>query len=298
MHPFPIPVVALVLHFRTVPATAACLASLRKQGAGAALLVDNSEDGGRSLASMQTLLEAMRTGDFRVDTLEPGQNLGFSAGVNAGLAEIRRRHGAVRVLLLNSDAELADGALPLLESALDRGADLVAPEIVEPDGRRRRGMHYHRLTGVLTEFPLPGSIFHLSGCCLLLSEAMAASALLDERFFFYGEDAYLGWRLRQRGAEVRLVSAARVLHAGSQSSRRGSLFYEYHMARAHLELARALALGPVDMWWLLVGRAVILPARALLRSARQRSPVPLRALSMALADFRAGRIRRLTPPAS
>ena len=290
------PTAALVLHFRTAASTATCLYSLQAQGLDCALLVDNSEDGGCSLRELDPDLEMLRDRGMRVEVLEPGRNLGFSVGVNRGLAAIRERFGAMRVLLINSDAQLMPNAMPPLHAAIDEGAAIVSPLLESPDGSLKSVAYYHRFSGLLFSRPLLGAFPHLSGCCLLLSDVMAQDDLLDERFFFYGEDAYLGWALAKKGDRAFVVESSRAMHTGSGSSRRGSLFYEYHMARAHLELANALSWGSMDRVGLLLGRSLMLPVRAMWRSFRQCSLAPIRGLALALYDFRLGHIRELTPP--
>lgn len=290
--------VALVLHFRTVASTAGCIESLQAQGLGRLQLVDNSEDGGSSLARLQPHLERARSKGMQVQVLQPGRNLGFSGGVNRGLADIREQFGRVRVLLINSDAQLMPGSLAPMHAEIDAGVGVVAPLLYSPTGEAKSVKYYHRVTGLLFDRPWPGSFPHLSGCCLLLSERIVAQDLLNERFFFYGEDAYLGWKLTHAGVSAHVVPVAGALHFGSGSSRRGSLFYEYHMARAHLELASELAKSRTDRRLLLCGRCVTLPLRALWRSARQRSLVPIKGLIIAVQDFISGTIQTMTPPAS
>jgi len=100
------PTVGLILHFRHHAHTAACLASLLADGVGRAVLVDNSEDDGVSLALLRPALAELAAQGLDIALCEPGRNLGFSAGVNRGLAEIRKRFGEVCVLLINNDARL------------------------------------------------------------------------------------------------------------------------------------------------------------------------------------------------
>lgn len=290
--------VALVLHFRTAASTAACLASVQLQGIHHLLLVDNSEDSGRSLEELEVSLRELREKGMQIVILKPSHNLGFSAGVNCGLSAIGDEFGPVRVLLINSDAQLLPGSLDMLQGGLDTGAAIAAPSLQAADGSLARSSYYHRLSGLLSARNLPGTFPYVSGCCLLLSAAIAQSGLLDERFFFYGEDVHLSWRLRRENVAVHVLRDARVLHMGSGSSRRGSLFYEYHMVRSHLELARALAESRLDLAGLLLGRCLILPIRAVWRACRQVSPAPTRGLLMAIHDFAYRRTRALTPPAS
>lgn len=289
---------ALVLHFRTVTATTDCLASLVADGIRAVVLVDNSADGGRSLDRLFDAIEPLLSAGLALRVERPMRNLGFAAGVNLGLSSIRRHFGPSPVLLINSDATLEHGATPRLVDAIMSGAELATPVLLSPTGERSGVAYYHRVSGLILRKPVPGAIRHLSGCCLLISAKLASADLFNEAFFFYGEDAFLGWRMHRDGIEGVVVKEARVMHAGSGSSRKGSMFYEYHMARAHLLLARQLSRRSWEYGFLLVGRAVFLPLRAIWRSVRQRSTVPCMALWLAAIDAALGRLRDLTPPAS
>ena len=54
-----------------------------------------------------------------------GRNLGFSGGINAGIAEARRR-GATHVLLVNSDVVVPPDCVGALERALASAAAGIA----------------------------------------------------------------------------------------------------------------------------------------------------------------------------
>jgi N-acetylglucosaminyl-diphospho-decaprenol L-rhamnosyltransferase len=140
---------------------------------------------------------------------------------------------------------------------------------------------YHRLFALVLRRPCLGAFPYLSGACLLVPMPLAMDGLFDPDFFMYGEDVELSWRMTLSG--VPLV-AADVLcdHAGSASARIGSLFYEYHVARGHLLLARKLARNQLECWLFLIGRAISLPLRATLRCLRLKSSIPWRALLLAL----------------
>lgn len=257
------------------------------------MIVDNSEDSGESL---QVLLKRIDARKIEVSVCEPGRNLGFAAGVNRGLAEIRLRHGRACVLIINSDARLQKNAHTKLREALQNQACLAAPRICIGKGKFIDSVHYHRASGLLLRGNWLGSHEYLSGCCMLLAPLLAAAPLFDEDFFFYGEDAELGWRLKHDHVSQRKVPEAIVEHDASTGSRNGSLFYEYHTVRAHWLLARKLASSRVEFASNLIGRALSLPLRAMLRSIRQRSKIPLTAGFMATIDLLRGDFRALTPP--
>jgi GT2 family glycosyltransferase len=272
--------IALVLHFRDAARTLRCLASLERERIPRVMLVDNSDDSGASLGSLLARV-AEFSPDLAIEVLEPGANLGFSAGVNRGLERIRELHGKACVLLLNNDAELRPGAHEALRDGVRSGLQLASAWMVGRDGSRLGWAYYQPFAAILSVREWPGAFRYQSACCMLLGPELAARPLLDERFFFYGEDIELGWRLSCAGVEHGVVDGAAVDHEGSAASKNGSLFYEYHMARAHLLLPRRLARHPAERWGMLLCRLVMLPLRAAVRSMRTSSLLPWKGLLLA-----------------
>lgn len=289
-------VTAVVLNFRTPEKTIACLYSLLDNAVDRIVLVENSEDQGASLVAMRVELEELRSRGASIEVIDEGRNLGFSAGVNRALARILEKGGG-DVLLLNSDARLATGAIPELVDAVRRGACIAAPMLTAGEGESRTPcLHYQRYLALLTDKTLWGSFAYLTGACMLLSRSIAKPGLFDEQFFFYGEDVMLGADMDRRGLVCMVAPGSRVVHEGTGSARNGSLFYEYHINRGHWLLAVKLAHGRIGLAAGLIGRAVVLPLRALVRSARLRNLNPARGLWMATCDTMRGRLRTLTPP--
>lgn len=291
-------IVALVLHFRDHARTLACLESLAADCIDRVLLIDNSEDGGSSLRLLLTSSAPLRREGMDLQVFEPGANLGFAKGVNIGLRLVRERFGAVYVLLLNNDAAVEQGTCSrLLSHSMESGGKaLVAPILVTPTGEFSSLAWYQPHLALFTRRPLGGSIPHLGGCCLLVAPDLAGSALLDEDFFFYGEDFELGARCSRNGIRL-IASDARVHHESSAGSKNGSIFYEYHMARAHMLIVGKLARNQWERIAMYAGRMLTLPLRAIVRGTRHRSFRPLHGLGMAACDVLLGRVRPLTPPA-
>lgn len=291
--------VALILHFRDEQRTATCLESLAADGVRRVVVVDNSEDSGRSLARLLDRVTSSHLAGLDMRVHGSGTNLGFAKGVNLGLRLVREQFGSVHVLLLNNDAALVPGACSLLlaESLVAGRTALVAPTLVTPIGDFSSLAYYQPYLAMITRRPLSGSLAHLGGCCLLIPPELAEPLLLDEDFFFYGEDFEFGARCIRNGIALIGADEAKVRHAMSAGSRNGSLFYEYHMARAHLVVVNKLAQHRSDRLWMWMGRLVALPVRATVRAIRHRSFRPLRGLAMAAFDVSHGRCRSLTPPA-
>ncbi|KAB0548049.1 glycosyltransferase family 2 protein [Pseudomonas argentinensis] len=289
------PITGLVLHFRTPEKTLVCLRSLQQEGIRKVIVVDNSEDGGQSIAAMQDDLDALHNAGFDTEVLNPGRNLGFAAGVNMGLAHIAASQ-ASHVLLINSDAQLTPCALSHMRRALQTAA-IVAPRIAQGNETHTSPFaYYDRLLGLITRKPYAMPLRHASGCCLLVRVDQAHAPLFDQDFFFYGEDVMLGFTTEQNQIAEQECPQASASHATSSSAKNGSLFYEYHINRSHWLLACKLARNRLELCAFITARCMTLPLRALIRSLRFRSLVAWKGLLMATFDVLCGRCRSLTPP--
>lgn len=289
------PIVGLVLHFRTPQKTLACLQSQQEEGIHRVVVVDNSEDGGQSMAAIQDQLATLRHLGLDTTALNPGRNLGFAGGVAHGLAYIAIGQPS-HVLLINSDARLTTKSLDRMRLAL-KTAPIVAPAIAQGNQTPTSPVaYYDRLLGLITRAPKVTPLRHASGCCLLIRHDQAQPSLFDQDFFFYGEDVMLGFQTHQHGIPVQECLQAVVLHATSSSSKNGSLFYEYHMNRAHWLLAKKLARNSLERYAFISARCITLPLRALIRSSRFRSLTAWQGLWMATIDVLRNRHRSLTPP--
>lgn len=267
-------IIGLTLNFRDAARTSRCIASLLDDGAEAVLVWDNSEDAGRSASE----LRQQWAGNDRIRIEQSPRNLGFAAGVNRGLEAVRQGWPHSWALLINNDAVLGPGSLQALSQALAAHPQAVlAFPTIDHRGRAFGAAYYHRVLALITSYPLPGSFPYASGCCQLIAPERYSGKLYDEDFFMYGEDVELSWRLGVN--RIVFVSAAKVMHEGSATSKLGTAFYETLLVESHLRLIDKLAQTRFDRRLLLLGRLVSLPARALMRTWRYRSLVPLRALA-------------------
>jgi len=267
-------VIGLTLNYRDATRTSRCLASLFNNGVQKVLVWDNSEDHGTSSEELRQLW----AGDLRVDIVVSPCNLGFAIGVNRGIEAILHHHSDAWVILINNDAVLRPGGLARLVEALQQNPQAVIayPRISHP-GRDIGTAYYQRFLALLSfDKPMPGSFPYPSGCVMLIAPERAEIPLFDEDFFMYGEDAMLGWRL---GAQrMAYVPEVLVDHEGSATSSLGSEFYETRVVAGHWILARKLARNPAELVLLTLGRTLSLTARAVVRSWRYRSALPMRAL--------------------
>lgn len=269
------PIIGLTLNFRDAKRTLRCVESLLINGAAHVVVWDNSDDDGLSAGQLAEKL----VGNGKVSLLVSPANLGFSAAVNRGISWIGSQFGDAWVALINNDAEFLPGALLILSSALMNSPEaILACSDIDNEGRRTSTVYYQRWSGILSAKKVVGSAPHASGCAMLIAPERIEQFLFDECFFMYGEDAELGWRMLRSGKKFVHVPQVLVFHEGSASSGVGSEFYETRMVAAHFILAKKLATGSLDYGVLIFTRFLTLTARALLRTLRYHSDLPLRAL--------------------
>jgi GT2 family glycosyltransferase len=284
-------VCAIVLDYRAAEKTQKCLLSLRNQGLRTVYVLDNSESEPHS-ADLHTLVNGTLAAevDYQIEILSAGKNLGFAKGVNFVLSYDRSSDSPHDYyLLLNNDAVAGPGLVTnmLAEFQKDTNIALVAPRIVCNDPGREFGIWYHRYLGLLLAHPGRFRFHYFTGCCLLFRRDLVDdNGLFDEAFFMYGEDAELAWRLTRQGKKMICAEDVFVEHEYGPSVDRSSLFYEYHMTRGHLLLSLKTWLNPMEIVFLLVFKCFGLACRAIVRSVRGHTTIPLLVLFLACFPVR------------
>ena len=251
--------VAVVVNYESGSALARCVADLAACGLTALVVVDNgSRDGS---------LAAAVSGTPGVEVVDPGENLGYGAAVNRGVAAT----ASELVLVCNPDLEVPPGAVEALAAALDAdpGCALVGPLIRTPGGDRYPSARRfpsmvdaagHALLGLFA----PGNRFTrnyqrveldgagvavrnvdwVSGACFLVRrEAIEQVGGFDEAYFMYAEDVDLCWRLGRAGWRVAYAPAAEVTHLQGRSTDRHPyrMIVEHH--RSLLRFASRSSVG-------------------------------------------------------
>lgn len=247
------PVVSIVvLSWNTVELLRACLLSLRNDEARYArevIVVDND--------SQRDDSPDMVAREFPEFTLiRNPRNVGYAEGNNVGIRASSGRY----VLLLNSDTEVASGAIDALVEFLEthphHGA--VGAQLMNVDGTIQRAcMRWPDLRvciGFDTWFgkhgPLKGHIeryfvrdfdhAHSSdveqppGAALMLRRAaLDLVGLLDPDLFLFFNDVELCRRLWRAGYAIHFLAGARITHhGGASTSRYGEFALEWHKNRA------------------------------------------------------------------
>jgi N-acetylglucosaminyl-diphospho-decaprenol L-rhamnosyltransferase len=174
------------------------------------------------------------------------------------------------VLFLNPDTVLPPDALEATVEFLEGHArvGIVGPKVVKLDGTLdlacRRSFptpasSFFKLTGLSKLFPRSRMVARynltylsddetaevdsvMGAYMLVRSKALEEAGLFDERFFMYGEDLDLAFRIKARGWKVVYYPAVEVLHHKGASSRKQSersirefyramrIFYKKHYA--------------------------------------------------------------------
>lgn len=183
-----------------------------------------------------------------VHLVEPGDNLGFAGGNNAGWNYIRREFTDARyIALLNPDTVPDDRWLDPLIEHLECNPDTATcqPLITlqhDPGRINTAGNRTHYLGfGLITRYNQPADgdvnpvrIGYSSGAAMLIcAELLTSHGLFDNRMFLYCEDTDLGWKLTQLGLHHDLVPAGRVAH---QFQPDASLKHYYYLERNRLWL--------------------------------------------------------------
>jgi len=224
-----------------------------------------------------------------VRLLRTGENLGYGAGANRGVAELPDDVGWV--VIANPDVEWRPGSLDELLEAGERWprGGAFGPLIREPNGTvypsarlvpsLGRGAGHAVLGAVWPGNPWTRQYRQsdtavterlagwLSGSCLLVRRVAFESVHgFDPRYFMYFEDVDLGERLGRAGWQNVYVPSAEVVHLGGHATARASrrMLAEHHrsayryLADRHRGLRWLPLLGVVraglELRWRLLAR--------------------------------------------
>jgi N-acetylglucosaminyl-diphospho-decaprenol L-rhamnosyltransferase len=253
----------VVVTYNALPWVERCLDSVRGHET---IVVDHGSTDGT--------LELVR-GRFPEARVIEQENRGMGGGNNTGMRAAQGRY----VLLLNSDAWLAGGALERLVAYADANPDvaLAGPRLVNPDGSLQRSVRgvptlwrlateYFFLRKLAPRSQLLNAFYgggfdhdetraveSLQGAVLLVRrEAADEVGLFDETFFMFSEETDWTYRFRQAGWKVVFVADAEAFHVGGAShggrlyveNLRGILrFFVKHRGLREAERARRLLLA-------------------------------------------------------
>ena len=251
MKPDRISVFAITLNWNSYDSVVQCVGSLKKSAfpVRGIIIVDNgSKDG-----SGEQLSRKYKR-DRSVVVVRNDSNEGFSRAVNKGM-DLAIRDNATHIFLLNNDAIVDAKCLGFLIHTMrsDTVVGASSPTVFYQRYPTRiwHGSGYFSYVRanvvvpnkdkILTGKPgEPMDVTFLSGCVLLLKTAMLKDiGLLDEDFFFYGEDVEFSLRAIRKGYKLLYVPRAFAWHEIDDiSTSRSSPYVMYHRARSSTILFR------------------------------------------------------------
>lgn len=205
--------VAIVVAHDSAAALPACLASLAAEHVPAIVVDNASRDASVAIAEAAG-----------AEVVRNARNEGYGRAGNIG---VRAASRAARVLILNPDVVLAPGAADALLAAAKAYPDagLLAPRLVEPDGRvfyQPRSLLSPYLDNPRGVRRLPegdACAPFLSGACLMVErDLFLALGGFDEEIFLFYEDDDLCRRIAETGRALVHVQAAEALHGRGRSS--------------------------------------------------------------------------------
>lgn len=258
----------IIVNFNAGAKLAKCLEHLERQSRRdfSVTVIDN--------ASSDASLDAARRSPLQPEVIEAGANLGFAAGNNRA-AETAQGEWLV---FLNPDAYAAPDWFEKLMAGAARypWADAFGSTQIDAGDPSRldgAGDVLHVL-GIPYRggFGWPASSIPPDGECFAPCAAAAMYRRVvfeklggfDERFFCYGEDVDLGFRLRLSGGRAVQLAEARVFHEGSGITGRHSDFTVYHGNRNRIWMLYKDM--PGELYWPLAPLRLAADLYLLLRS--------------------------------
>lgn len=205
-------VTAVVVSYDSAAVLPACLASLTNENLPTILVDNASQDGSPAVGE-----------HWGAQVFRNARNEGFGRAMNIGI----RAAATPFVLLVNPDLTLDPGAATLLIEAAIRYPDaaILAPRIVEPDGRiffSNRSLlspYLHNAHGV--KWAPEGDCctpFLLGACWLVRREVILALGGFDPEIFLFYEDDDLCRRVIEAGHSLVHVHVAVARHERGASS--------------------------------------------------------------------------------
>ncbi len=240
----------VIINFKTPAYTEDCLRTLAPEmaawGPGARVLLIDNASGDDSLPRLRAAIAANRWQDW-VELLPSEKNLGFAGGNNYVMRRVLAEADAPPwVLLLNSDTLVHPGCLAVCRAFMeahprvgvlscmlrnrDGTVQNVCRKFPRPDRETARAL------GLPYFFPrafgwadledlgwnrenVSRAVEWIGGAFMFLrTEAVRQAGLMDESFFFYGEDIEFCHRFWRHGWQVWFDPGAAITHFGGGSS--------------------------------------------------------------------------------
>jgi len=248
----PVDLSVIVISYNSAAYLPACLGALSRSThvPYEVVVVDNASTDGSAGVVRRTCPGAT--------VIENPDNRGFARAANQGFRAANGR----RMLLLNPDTEVQEGAADRCVAFLDANSDvgIVGARVNNPDGTLQRACRRSVPTPMVSLFRLAGlsrlfprhpaaraynlededpartmDVDAVSGSFLMVRrEALEAVGGMDERYFLYAEDIDFCMSVRRAGYRVVYYPEAVVVHHKGASSRQTRLAAnrEFHRSMA------------------------------------------------------------------
>lgn len=209
-----------------------CLKSLKEaktpQDNWEILLPDNG--------STDTSLQSVRKYYPQVKIIENKKNLGFAAGNNVALRQVKTKYA----LLLNPDVKVFPGTIQTVESYMESHPDVAAAtcRVELPTGSLDYSCHrrfpnplnsfIYFFAGFLKRFSsyayrdIPAGIHEIDALCgafaMVQTEVGKKLNWLDEDFWWNGEDLDFCYRIKETGKKIVYIPDVKIIHYKGSSS--------------------------------------------------------------------------------
>jgi hypothetical protein len=262
----------IILNYRSFNDTLKCVQSVKFSLKEKIYVIDNSED-----ELEKTLIKNMFVNDPDVEIIFNKKNIGFAGGVNVGL-KTAIKDGYSKFIILNNDSVVFADFGKKIKEALEKYPGCIISPIIQWDNTISKGRYYNRYFGLVMEikkFVKSGWFFYITGCCMAFDKSVIDKiGFLSEKYFMYGEDIEFCHNAYQYMIPLILLDEVLMDHQGSHSSKKASLFYEYHINRGHFLLCFTLFNRNIDRFASLFGKTLVLFGRAYIRSIKNRTVAP------------------------
>jgi GT2 family glycosyltransferase len=284
----------LLLNYRGIPQTFACLDSLcaLDYSNHRIVVIDNASPDD-SLTRLKERLQA-NPDEFRL--IESDKNLGFSGGNNLAIKAVLTENlpeADAYIWLLNNDTTVAPEALTHLVTEAQRTGGITGSLLLYPDGKYQQvGTRLNWLTGSAKGYPESAvrdrmTVETLSGASMLIPfKTFHRAGLLDESFFLYFEDGEASLRYAIAGFPLTVATQSKVFHEESATTGAKSLNTQYYYHRNRLRMLMMFA-NPLQKLTILA-YAMFRWGRSIVKSQWGNNPerrVSARVLGVALKDF-------------
>lgn len=274
----------IILNFRTPQITIDCLQTLENEvprNPGMRVILVDNNSGDDSVPLIREAIDRNAWNSGWLDFRPFGKNLGFAGGNNAVMRELIASPDCPEyLLLLNSDTLVHEGCIEYCRLLMDResGIGAMSCQLLNRDGSvqnvcrlfPRPDRETARALGLPWIFP---SLFGwadledtgwdrsreardvewVGGAFMMLRTlALRETGVMDEEFFFYGEDCELCFRMHRWGWRVYFDPGGSIVHlcgASSDGQRMRNRTKDILTWKARF-LTQRKCYGSLSAWWI------------------------------------------------